>query len=127
MLEIAAGAARHTINVAAPKAPRWLEQARQFLHAHFSEGFRVSDIAATIDAHPAHLARLFRRYYGCTIGEYLRRLRIEFACHALSTSDLPLAEIASAAGFYDQAHFSRTFKRLTGVTAIEYRELARSR
>jgi AraC family transcriptional regulator len=126
LLEIAAGAAR--LNTAsAPKAPAWLGRAQDFLHAHYSEGFSVSDIAEAVGAHPSHLARLFRRHYGCTVGEYVRRLRVEFACRELSKAGLTLAEIATAAGFYDQAHFSRTFKRLTGMTPAAYRELASGR
>lgn len=49
------------------------------------------------------------------------RLRVEFACEELSRPDTPLIRIALAAGFYDQGHFCRTFKRLTGITPTAYR------
>ena len=71
--------------------------------------------------HPVHLAREFRRFQRCTIGEYIRQLRIERACRQLHASDEPLATIASAVGFSDQSHFSRTFKRLIGMTPAGYR------
>ena len=67
------------------------------------------------------LAREFRRRFGCSIGDYVRRLRIEFACRELAISDVPLYEIAFAAGFSDHSHFARTFKRATGMTPGAYR------
>jgi AraC family transcriptional regulator len=77
--------------------------------------------------HPAHLAREFRRRRHCTIGGYVRRLRVEFACRELSSTDAPLAEIALAAGFSHQSHLTRTFKELTGMTPAKFRALSRAR
>ena len=73
---------------------------------------------------PPMLALSHRRY-GCTVGEYVRRLRIEFACRELSDSEKPLAFIAQNAGFFDQSHFSKTFKLLTGQSPAAYRKLLR--
>jgi AraC family transcriptional regulator len=73
------------------------------------------------------LARTFRRTFGCTVGEYLRRLRIERAAEQLVSGDLPLAEIALAAGFADQSHFSNVFRRRTGVSPSAFRREARGR
>ncbi|MBA4183537.1 MAG: helix-turn-helix transcriptional regulator, partial [Acidobacteria bacterium] len=77
--------------------------------------------------HPVHLARTFRRSYGYTIAEYVRRLRVDFACSALASSNESLAEIAVNAGFSDQSRFSKTFKRLTNLTPAEYRAAIHSR
>ena len=107
------------------KVPRWLERAKEILHEHSSETISLGDVAKAVDIHPVHLARAFRKFYGCTSGEYLRGLRIQFACRKLSTSDMPLVEIALAAGFSHQAHFSRLFKRHTGMTPTEFRSLCR--
>ena len=125
-LEIVAEAARGLKSISGG-IPKWLERAKQFLQTHFCDSFTVDELARAVGAHPAHLARSFRRHYGCTIGEFTRRLRIDFACRELSASDAALADIASASGFYDQGHFSRTFKRLTGTTPAKFRELTRSR
>ena len=83
--------------------------------------FALIEIAATVDVHPAHLARTFRRFQRQTVGDYLRQLRLEFARARLSASAEPISEIALSAGFYDQCHFSRAFKRHTGMTPAEYR------
>jgi AraC family transcriptional regulator len=61
------------------------------------------------------------------LGDHVRKLRIEFACHRLATSDTPLADIALTAGFSDQSHFSNTFKRYTGMTPAAFRRSARPR
>ena len=107
LLEIAAELARDAARGAERKAPRWLERARDLLHASYVEPPAFAAIAHAVEVHPVHLAREFRRHYHCTLGEYVRRLRIEFACREIAVSDATLAEIALAAGFTHQAHFSR--------------------
>jgi AraC family transcriptional regulator len=124
-LELIAQLLRDTAGMdSAPSStPHWLLQAKDFLHAHFRESPSLNTIAATLGVHPAHLTRSFRQHYRCTIGDYLRRLRVECACHLLSTGDWPLSQIALEAGFADQGHFSRTFKTLTHMTPMQYRNL----
>lgn len=126
-LELIAELSRHSTPGSERQSPYWLKRVIEILHAHFSEPLSLAHVAKTVDVHPVHLAREFRRFYGCTLGEYVRRLRIEFACHKLSTSDMPLVEISLAAGFSHQAHFSRIFKRQISITAREFRSLHRSR
>jgi AraC family transcriptional regulator len=106
------------------EAPRWLKQARDFLHAHVNEGLSLGVIAAAVGTHPSHLTRAFKQHYHCTVGDYVRRQRVEYARHRLSTSDIPLAQIAREAGFSDQAHFSRIFKNLTGMTPSQFQKAA---
>lgn len=96
-------------------------RARDFIHEHFSERLTLSCIAESVGAHPVYLAREFHKHYRCSVGEYIRRLRIEFACRQLSDSDVSLANIALSTGFFDQSHFSRTFKLLTGISPARYR------
>ena len=126
MLEIAAEASRRSKTRAEQQIPRRIKLAKEYLHGHFDESISLDRVAKLIDAHPAYLAREFRRYYGCTIGEYVRRLRVELACTKLAGSDEPLADIASTVGFSDQSHFSRTVKSLTGLSPNAYRKIHRS-
>jgi len=121
LLEILAELSRQQAVTSERKPPRWLEQARELIHAQFTEPLTHDHIANAVDIHPVHLASVFRRHYGCTIAEYARRLRIEFACRKISTSNAPLADIALDAGFSDQSHFSKVFKRLAGMTPTEFR------
>jgi AraC family transcriptional regulator len=107
------------------KAPRWLEQVREMLHARLSEEVTFASIADAVGVHPVYLARQFRKHYRCTMGEYVRRLRVEAVCREITGSDTPLSEIASMVGFYDQSHLTNTFKRLTGMTPGEFRRAFR--
>jgi AraC family transcriptional regulator len=65
--------------------------------------------------HPVYLARVFRRRHGCSVSEYLRALRLEEAGR-LVLQGAPLAQAAYAAGFADQAHFTRCFAAAFGFT-----------
>jgi len=126
-LEMMAEVSRRHVKTSEGTSPRWLEQTRDLLHAHFSEELTLEDIAASVGTHPVHLARVFRQYYGCTVGEYVRRLRVEFACRELSLTNTPLLQVALVAGFYDQSHFSRTFRKIVGLTPTAYRASFRPR
>ena len=107
--------------------PTWLKRAQELLHAHFAERLTLSFVAASVGVHPTHLAREFHKHHNLTVGEYVRQLRIEFACSQLSASDIPISEIAIAAGFFDQSHFSRTLKLLTGLSPAAYRKTFKTR
>ncbi|MGH9794507.1 MAG: AraC family transcriptional regulator [Candidatus Acidiferrales bacterium] len=127
LLGMVAEASRRLEPRAAQRRPRWLDQVCDLLHARFAERLTMDEIARAVGVHPVHLARSFRHFHHCTLGEYVRGLRIEFACRQIAFSELPLSEVALVGGFSDQSHFSRIFKRHTGMTPAEYRQLARSR
>lgn len=120
-LELLAEVSRHRENSRDKQAPQWLERAVEMLREGFAERLTISEVAMSVGVHPVHLAREFRRFKRCTIGEYVRQLRIERACHQLRNPEEPLAAIAVGAGFSDQSHFCRTFKRFVGMTPSEYR------
>jgi AraC family transcriptional regulator len=86
----------------------------------------LHEIAADLDVHPARLSSEFRRYTGRTVGDYLRDLRVGFVKDRLRQHDTPLAEIATGAGFADQAHCTRVFKAVTGWTPGKFRVALRS-
>ena len=127
ILEILAEASRRRAGSGEKDIPRWLEQTREFLHANFAGSFFVEDVARSVGVHPVHLARVFRRKFGCTIGEYVRRLRVEFADRQISATETPLSEIALAAGFADQSHLNKTFKSVFGLTPAAHRKISRRR
>jgi AraC family transcriptional regulator len=123
-LEMIGEASRRLVKAPGGKIPSWLKQARELLHAQFSESISLVHVAEAVGVHPVYLAGEFRRRFGSTVGEYVRRIRIEYACREISArGDAPLARIALMAGFSSQSHFSKTFKRLTGMTPLEYRSL----
>jgi AraC family transcriptional regulator len=121
VLELMARSIRRSHSAPQTIEPRWLREARDFIHAHFNQQVSLSVVAEFVGVHPAHLARMFRRHYRYTVGEYVRRLRLDHAAQQMTRTDEPLAEIAASVGFYDQSHFTHTFRLHTGMTPAEYR------
>ena len=117
-LELCALAARGR---ALPRAAPWLRQARELLGERFSELPTAVEIASEIGVHPVHLARAFRAQYGESLGGCVRRLRLEWAAERLVQSDVPLVSLARDAGFVDQSHFTRAFRKQFGTTPGRYR------
>lgn len=103
--------------------PRWLTQAQELIHQHFAEKLSLGVIADAVQIHPSHLARTFRKYHRCSIGEYVRRLRIEYAAQEILKSASSLTDISLAAGFSDQSHLTHEFKRQLLLTPAEYKKL----
>jgi len=101
--------------------PRWLSEAVALLHERFCEPLSLRQVAAAIGVHPDHLARTFRAARHCTVGDYLRYLRVAFARRKLAESSMPIVEIAHRSGFSDQSHLDRIFKRQTGMTPSQFR------
>jgi AraC family transcriptional regulator len=122
ILELLAVACRSAAPIEEPAPPAWLRRARELLDDCPTQPHGLAAVAAAAGVHRGHLARTFRSHYRCTLGEYLRRLRVEQACRLLR-GKTPLAEIALATGFADQSHFSAVFKRHTGMTPAAYRKI----
>lgn len=104
-----------------PRGPSWLRRVKERIHDDPSARITLEELASDAGVHPVHLATTFRRFYGITVASYLRQARVEYACRELIASKAPLADIALAAGFADQSHFGRVFKRATRMTPAEYR------
>ena len=122
-LELLAAASRETTRERSPgRFPAWLRAAEELLRTH--ERITVGAVAETVGVHPAHLARVFRARHGVSVGEYARRVRLEWAATQLARTDSPVAIVASKAGFADQSHFTRRFKEFSGVTPARYRNEA---
>lgn len=124
-LELIAETSRGRRRAPEGRPPLWLERAKELIYEQFSEPLTLSLIAKFVGVHPVHLASSFRRHYHSSIGEYLRHRRVEFACQKIFTSNDSLAEIAVAAGFANQSHLSKTFKRVTGMSPAKYRAARR--
>ena len=106
------------------RAPRWLKRVREEIAVRFRESLTISALAVGAQVHPVHLARSFSRHFGRTAGEIIRELRVEHAKAAICAG-VPLSEVAVDAGFCDQSHLTRTFRRVTGVTPAEFRRANR--
>jgi AraC-like DNA-binding protein len=102
-------------------APPWLLRIREMLREQEHPRPDLAELSRCIGRHPVQISRQFHRHFGCTIGEYIRRVRIARAQSLLRCRDLDVAEIALACGFSDQSHFTTAFRRLTGMPPKRYR------
>ena len=109
------------------RPPRWLRRARELLHDRARDELTMAAIAREVGVHPVYLARVFRRFFGCTPAEYVRRCRVEHAAALVRATAQPLAEIAVACGFVDQSHLTRAFARMFAISPGAYRRRYRSR
>jgi AraC family transcriptional regulator len=101
--------------------PEWLQDAVRLIEESFCNPISLATVAARIAVHPATLAAAFRRYRRVSVGELIRELRLRHARQALLGSRAPIKQIAVEAGFYDQAHLGRCFKRRFGISPAELR------
>jgi AraC family transcriptional regulator len=101
--------------------PEWLLEAVRLVEESYLGPISLATVAARIAVHPATLAAAFRRYRRVSVGELIRELRLRHARQALLGSRAPIKQIAVEAGFYDQAHLGRCFKRRFGISPAELR------
>lgn len=123
-----AGAAAARRERSLDAASPWLRQARDALRD--DPGFALqagglARLARQIGVHPVHLARSFRSALGTSPGEYARRRRLQAAAARLLHGGDALADVALAAGYFDQAHFTRAFSAAFGLTPSRWRTLHR--
>jgi AraC family transcriptional regulator len=124
VLEILAELARDEDSETSMQPPNWLKLATEIVEARFLERLTLTEIASQVGVHYVHLSRQFHKYNRCTIGELIRRRRVQYASHLLAHSSTPLAEIALTCGFSDQSHLSFLFKRYMGLSPSKFRRLA---
>lgn len=120
-LELLAELSRESDPRTSPRPPRWVTEADELVRELYPRRVSIGEIARTVGVDPATLARGYRRTFRTTIGDRIRRLRVEHAARALCETNEPLSVVALNAGFYDQPHFTNVFRRYIGVTPAEYR------
>ncbi len=120
-LEFIALASRLLETRSMPRIAPWIQEARRLIGEQYMKKLRLTDIASTLGVSPMSLADGFRRAFDCSVGDYIRRKRVERAIEMLVETDTALGAIAIDAGFCDQSHFVRVFKAQTGMTPSRYR------
>jgi AraC family transcriptional regulator len=106
--------------------PRWLASALDQIESVPGDELSLSSLAAHARVSAGHLARAFRTAFGTSVGGYIRERRLQRAALLIRDTNSKLADIATAVGFCDQAHFSRAFKARFGATPAAFRNEAGS-
>jgi two-component system response regulator YesN len=104
------------------KTSEVIERVRQLIGERYPENLAVADIAAGVYLSPTYVRLLFKQETGETLFEYLTKVRIEQAKKLLRDPQNKFYEICYAVGYSDPSHFSKLFKKITGITPSAYRE-----
>jgi AraC family transcriptional regulator len=97
------------------KQIHWCLQLHEILNDDWNRNYSLDELAVILGIHPVTISKHFAAYFGCTLGEYVRRIRVVHSLDMIKATTYSLSEIAYLCGFSDQSHFIRTFKTLTGL------------
>jgi AraC family transcriptional regulator len=108
------------VSFAKNAVPGWVQIVREFLCDNWNREIPLQLIGQVAEVHPVTVSKYFARYFGCSLGEYRRRLKIERALQLMNSSDKSLTEIAYICDFFDQSHFIRAFREATGFSPKQF-------
>ncbi len=103
--------------------PPYAEKAVQYIQQNYADKITIQDIADHIRIHPSYLSAIFRKHLNQSVNSYINFHRINVAKQLLRNTDSSITDIALLTGFYDSQHFLKTFKKNTGHTPSEYRNM----
>jgi len=104
--------------------PAAVLRVEELLRKRFSGEISLTEVAAALELTPGYVSALLKRHTGMGFSEYLTRLRVESAKELLATTNWKVYAVAEAVGYEDAFYFSRQFKRLTGVSPMDWRRAA---
>lgn len=93
-----------------------------YIQVNFRRSLTTEELAEVCHMHPTHFIRAFKLRMAQTPHQYIADVRMEYARQLLDRSDRSVIQIAEDSGFYDLAHFSRTFKQYYSMTPTQYRK-----
>jgi AraC family transcriptional regulator len=120
-LELIGRLVRLNDGIESRRIPDWLLRTREMIEDCAGGELTIADLAVTAAVHPVYLARAFRKYFGTSPGEYIRRRRVLRVQRLLADTQLPLVEVALRCGFSDQSRMTHAFTSEFGVPPGQYR------
>ena len=94
----------------------------QYLRENYSQKITIEELSNNFFLSKSYLSSLFRQATGSSVVEYLQHIRIDKACELLTGTDLSITEISALVGYTDYRFFNKSFKKITGCTAQQYRK-----
>lgn len=101
--------------------PGSMQAVFHFIHEHFCDSISLGQLSELGRLHPSSVSRLFKRYSGLGLSDYIAKLRIKQAVRYLRETDKTVIEIALLCGFNNNSNFYKTFRRVTGRTPGSFR------
>ena len=102
-----------------------LERVAERIQVQFRAKLRLEDLAREAGVHPVHLSRTFARRVGTGLHDYIEGVRVRWVCSQMTDGEGDLAALAAEAGYADQSHMTRAFRRVTGMTPGDVRAAVR--
>jgi len=103
--------------------PGWALRLNALLQDEWDTVIDLQELATRLGVHPVTISRYFPQYFSATLGDHMRQIKIDRALSFIREKTLSLTEIAYKCGFADQAHFTRTFKTVTGYLPKDFRKI----
>ncbi len=104
--------------------PSWVFVLRELLNDAWNQELSLHQLSEATGVHPVTISKSFHRYFGCGLGEYRRRIKLERAVEHIASGNSSLTSVACACGFFDQSHFIKSFKAGTGMLPKHLRLLS---
>ncbi|MDP4160141.1 MAG: response regulator [Bacillota bacterium] len=98
-----------------------IEKSLQYIHDNFKQKLPLQLVASKVFLNPQYFSRIFKKEVGVTYIDYVNKLKIEYACKLLETTDYPAYRISSECGFTDPSYFNRVFVQQMNMTPKAYR------
>ncbi|NLR58415.1 helix-turn-helix transcriptional regulator [Chitinophaga polysaccharea] len=105
------------------ETPPWVLQLKMLLNDRWNETLSLQEMSVILGIHPVTISRYFPVYFNCSLGEYMRKIKIDRAMVMVHTQEASLTDIAYSCGFFDQSHFIRTFKSVTGFLPRRFQQI----
>jgi AraC family transcriptional regulator len=105
------------------KTPSWIKTVHEMLQDRWNETLLLEDLSLEAGVHPGTISHYFPKYFACTLGAYMRKIKVDKALSLIKSSESSLTDIGFQCGFFDQSHFIKTFRQLTGFSPSEYAKL----
>lgn len=99
-----------------------ITKALEYIAAHYTENLTLQSVADIVHLSKSYFSLYFKKQTGRNFIDYLIELRIREAKRLLTQNDIRIYDVAVAAGFKDVKYFGKAFKKVTGLTPLEYRE-----
>ncbi|WP_347175366.1 AraC family transcriptional regulator [Polaribacter uvawellassae] len=100
--------------------PHWVNRLKEILHYQPEVSTSLNHLSSLLNIHPVHLSREFPKYFKTTIGNYIRKQKVNKAIPLILSKKLSMTEVCYECGFYDQSHFISSFKRIYGETPLQF-------
>jgi AraC family transcriptional regulator len=103
--------------------PYWVKVVYELLNDRWNEPLSLQELSRVAGVNPITISKHFPSYFACTLGAYMRKLKINKALSIIKSEAIPLTDTAYTCNFFDQSHFTRNFRQLTSFSPKEYQKL----